>query len=73
MKTAVLVSELSYCKRRQVGAILVKDDRIISIGYNGTPSGWENVCEERIERGAENDVGGEILVDNGYEYDDESI
>ena len=45
MKTAVLVSELSYCKRRQVGAILVKNDRIISIGYNGTPSGWENVCE----------------------------
>jgi dCMP deaminase len=36
----------SYCKRRQVGALLVKDNMIISDGYNGTPSGFENVCEE---------------------------
>lgn len=36
----------SYCKRRQVGALLVKDRMIISDGYNGTPSGFENVCEE---------------------------
>jgi len=36
----------SYCKRRQVGAILVKDKMIISDGYNGTPSGFENVCED---------------------------
>jgi dCMP deaminase len=36
----------SYCKRRQVGAILVKDRMIISDGYNGTPSGFENVCED---------------------------
>lgn len=36
----------SYCKRRQVGALLVKDKMIISDGYNGTPSGFENVCEE---------------------------
>ena len=40
----------SYCKRRQVGAIIVKDRMIISDGYNGTPSGFENVCED------ENDV-----------------
>ncbi len=40
----------SYCKRRQVGALLVKDKMIISDGYNGTPSGFENECEE------ENDV-----------------
>ena len=39
------VSKLSYAVRLQVGAIIVKDDRIISIGYNGMPSGWENVCE----------------------------
>lgn len=39
-------AENSYCKRRQVGALLVKDKMIISDGYNGTPSGFENVCEE---------------------------
>lgn len=39
-------AENSYCKRRQVGALLVKDKMIISDGYNGTPSGFENVCED---------------------------
>ena len=43
---AFIWSENSYCKRRQVGAILVKDKMIISDGYNGTPSGFENVCED---------------------------
>ena len=36
----------SYCKRRQVGALIVKDKMIISGGYNGTPSGFENICED---------------------------
>ena len=40
----------SYCKRRQVGALIVKDRMIISDGYNGTPSGFENICED--ENGA---------------------
>ncbi|MAZ73228.1 MAG: CMP deaminase [Flavobacteriaceae bacterium] len=39
-------SKLSYCKRRQVGALIVKDKTIISDGYNGTPSGFENFCED---------------------------
>ncbi len=39
-------SKLSYCKRRQVGALIVKDKMIISDGYNGTPTGFENVCED---------------------------
>ena len=39
-------AENSYCRRRQVGALLVKDKMIISDGYNGTPSGFENVCED---------------------------
>ena len=43
---AQIWSENSYCKRRQVGALVVKDKMIISDGYNGTPSGFENVCEE---------------------------
>ena len=39
-------AENSYCKRRQVGALIVKENMIISDGYNGTPSGFENVCED---------------------------
>ncbi|HJN54714.1 MAG TPA: deaminase, partial [Flavobacteriaceae bacterium] len=38
--------QLSYCERRKVGAIIVKDNMIISDGFNGTPSGFENVCED---------------------------
>jgi len=39
-------AKLSYCRRRQVGALIVRDRMIISDGYNGTPSGFENVCED---------------------------
>lgn len=46
MDTAERFAQLSTAQRLQCGAILVKDDRIISIGYNGTPAGWDNVCEE---------------------------
>ena len=49
MDVAQRFSELSSAKRLQVGAIVVKDDRIISIGYNGMPSGWTNECEEVVE------------------------
>jgi dCMP deaminase len=45
MDTAYRFAKLSPAKRRQVGAIVVKDDRIISIGYNGMPVGWDNECE----------------------------
>ena len=46
IRMARIWAENSYCKRRQVGALLVKDKMIISDGYNGTPSGFENVCED---------------------------
>jgi dCMP deaminase len=46
MKMAKEWGNLSYCKRKKVGALIVKDRRIISDGYNGTPSGFENVCED---------------------------
>lgn len=46
LRMARIWSENSYCRRRQVGALIVKDKRIISDGYNGTPSGFENVCED---------------------------
>ena len=45
MATARNYAELSHAKRLHVGAIVVKDDRIISIGYNGMPAGWDNNCE----------------------------
>ncbi len=46
LRMARIWSENSYCERRKVGALLVKDKRIISDGYNGTPSGFENICED---------------------------
>jgi dCMP deaminase len=48
MKVAETFAELSSARRLHVGAIIVKDDRIISIGYNGMPSGWDNNCEDVI-------------------------
>lgn len=50
LKMAAIWSQNSYCKRRQVGALLVKDKMIISDGYNGTPAGFENVCEDEENR-----------------------
>ena len=47
MKMALEWGKLSYCKRRQVGAIIVKGNMIISDGYNGTPTGFENCCEDQ--------------------------
>jgi dCMP deaminase len=49
MKTAETFAELSHARRLHVGAIVVKDDRIISIGYNGMPAGWDNDCEDTIQ------------------------
>ncbi len=49
MKTAKIFAECSTARRLHVGAIVVKDDRIISIGYNGMPSGWNNNCEDEIK------------------------
>ena len=46
LEMASVWAKNSYCKRRQVGAIIVKDRMIISDGYNGTPSGFENICED---------------------------
>lgn len=48
MKVAETYAALSYANRLKVGAIVVKDNRVISIGYNGTPSGWNNTCEDAI-------------------------
>ena len=58
MDVAERFSKLSSAKRLNVGAIVVKDDRIISIGYNGMPSGWDNNCEDVI---GQDEVGALIL------------
>ncbi len=50
LRMARIWAENSYCKRRQVGALIVKDKSIISDGYNGTPSGFENICEDEDGR-----------------------
>ncbi len=46
LKMAATWGQLSYCERKKVGALIVKDRMVISDGYNGTPSGFENVCED---------------------------
>lgn len=59
MDTAQRFAELSYARRLHVGAIVVKNDRIISIGYNGMPAGWDNDCEDRVyatEWSIDNDI-----------------
>ena len=57
MKAAQVYAELSTAVRLQVGCVIVKDNTIIGIGYNGMPSGWDNNCEDEI---------GYVLDDNGY-------
>jgi dCMP deaminase len=65
MKTAETFAGLSHARRLHVGAIVVKDDRIISIGYNGMPSGWDNDCEY-IEY-MSSDAGGWLSPEEIYE------
>jgi dCMP deaminase len=65
MDVAERFSKLSSAKRLQVGAIIVKDDRIISIGYNGMPSGWDNNCEATIFV-TKDEAQGYDMVAQGY-------
>ena len=77
MKTAEIFASLSHSRRLHVGAIVVKDDRIISIGYNGMPAGWDNDCEDKVyDTGARGPVSSEefdaMYPFTGYdEYADE--
>jgi len=48
MKVAEQYASLSYAIRLKVGAIITKEDRVVSIGYNGTPAGWDNKCEDEV-------------------------
>lgn len=67
MDVAKRFAELSYATRLKVGAIAVKDDRIISIGYNGTVSGWENNCEDKVYC-LSKDFNGEYFPGSEEEY-----
>ena len=58
MDIAKRVAKMSYARRLQVGAVVVKDDRVISMGFNGMPSGWDNNCEHIVEQ---HEDGGQIL------------
>lgn len=69
MKTAEVFAECSTATRLHVGAIIVKDERIISIGYNGTPSGWDNTCEDTIFVTGEEALGTD-MVSLGYTQTD---
>ena len=74
MKTAKIFAELSSARRLHVGAIVVKDDRIISIGYNGMPAGWDNDCENKEYMGG--DAGGWLSPEEIYEqwpFEEEDI
>ena len=65
MDVAERFSKLSHARRLHVGAIVVKDDRIISIGYNGMPAGWDNDCEDKEYMSR--DAGGWLNPDEIYE------
>lgn len=56
MSIAELTSKLSYAKRLQVGAVIVKGNQIIGSGYNGMPTGWENTCEHTVKDAMGNDT-----------------
>ena len=74
IKTAKIFAELSSARRLHVGAIVVKDDRIISIGYNGMPAGWDNNCENKEYMSG--DAGGWLSPEEIYEqwpFEEEDI
>ena len=69
MDVAARFAELSHARRLHVGAIVVKDDRIISIGYNGMPAGWDNNCEDQVWLDAEDAKNfRQATIDELYPY-----
>jgi dCMP deaminase len=70
MQTAYQFAKLSYAERRKVGCVIVKDNQLISFGYNGMPHGFENRCEEDQVRYYENPDHAMTLMDKGYTCED---
>ena len=71
MQMAYQIAKLSYAKRKRVGCIIVKDNQVISTGYNGTPHGFKNDCEEIQTRKVENDNHKKVLEEKGYDCHDD--
>lgn len=70
MQVAYQFAKLSYAIRRKVGCVIVKDNQVISFGYNGTPRGFDNKCEEDDIKYYENpDIALELIEDHGYNCD----
>lgn len=69
MQMAYQIAKLSYAKRRRVGCVIVKDTQIISTGYNGTPHGFDNACEEDQIKQIENENHQRVLEEKGYTCD----
>ena len=70
MSIADLTAKLSYAKRLQVGAVIVKDNKILATGYNGMPAGWDNNCEDKVwDKGAGGWLSPEEF-DEQYPYED---
>ena len=65
MKIATVTAGLSYARRLQVGAVVVKDNQILATGYNGMPSGWDNNCEDKDYMSS--DAGGWLSPEEIYE------
>lgn len=70
MRMAYQIAKLSYAKRKRVGCIIVKDNQVVSTGYNGTPHGFKNDCEEIQTRKVDNPDHLEILIAKGYDCQD---
>lgn len=68
METAGVYARLSSAKRLQVGCVIVKDNTIIGIGYNGMPSGWDNECEDILYRESTGFEDAGDLFDNGWTF-----
>lgn len=68
MRTAENYAGLSTARRLQVGAIIVKEDRIISIGYNGMPAGWDNNCEDTLFVAEDKAEDYDTMVSQGYTF-----
>jgi len=68
MKVAEVYAELSSARRLHVGAIIVKNDRIISIGYNGMPAGWDNNCEDIVFVSENEAKDYDTMVSEGYTF-----
>lgn len=66
MQIAYQIAKLSYAERRKVGCIIVKDEQIVSFGYNGTPHGFDNECEITETRYFDNPAAAEMLEDMGW-------